>query len=157
MRTITKRLEIDAGHRLMKHEGKCRSVHGHHYAFEVVVGAESLDDVGRVIDFSVIKEKVGAWLDRYFDHGFIAQHGDPIIDWLLAERQKVTVLDSPPSIEHLVECVFFASQWLLREDGVQVVGVTGFETPTSSAYFGAGDALKRQMPNLPGIGVGHGG
>lgn len=78
MRTITRRLEIDAGHRLMNHESKCRNVHGHRYVFEVTVGAENLDGSGRVIDFGVVKQELGGWLDEHWDHGFIYQRGDPV-------------------------------------------------------------------------------
>jgi len=33
--------------------------------------ADSLDNIGRVIDFSVLKEKMGGWIDKYWDHNFI--------------------------------------------------------------------------------------
>lgn len=151
MRTITKRLEIDVGHRLMKHEGKCRYAHGHHYAFELTVGAETLDEVGRIIDFSVLKEKVGGWLDKYWDHGFIAQRGDPIIDWLLENKQKVQILDTPPTIENLVEVVFFVATALLRKHGILVTHVVGFETPTSSAAFDLTDSYNVTPPLIQGI------
>ena len=59
---ITRRLEIDSGHRLMKHEGKCRNYHGHRYVFEATVEGPGLDEVGRIVDFSVIKERLGGWL-----------------------------------------------------------------------------------------------
>lgn len=130
---ITKRLEIDAGHRLMKHEGKCRHVHGHRYAFEIDVSAQSLDEVGRIIDFSVVKEEVGGWLDKNLDHGFIAQAGDPIIQFLVDKDSKVYVMQTPPTAENLASLVLEKAIDLLRPKGVQVVAVTCYETPTSRA------------------------
>ena len=55
---ITRRLEFDAGHRVLGHEGKCKNLHGHRYSAEITVTAPDLDGLGRVIDFGVIKEKV---------------------------------------------------------------------------------------------------
>lgn len=126
---ITRRLEIDAGHRLMRHESKCRNVHGHRYAFEVTVEGPGLDEVGRVIDFGVVKEKVGGWLNDTFDHGMIVEDGDPIIPWLANHDQKTVVLDCAPSIENLVRIVFEKCAELLPEP-LRIVHVRGYETPT---------------------------
>ena len=42
---ITRRMPaVDAGHRLQRHESKCRSLHGHRYEFELTVEAAELDD-----------------------------------------------------------------------------------------------------------------
>jgi 6-pyruvoyltetrahydropterin/6-carboxytetrahydropterin synthase len=132
--TITKRLEIDAGHRLLKHEGKCRHVHGHRYAFEISVSAAKLDDVGRVVDFGVIKERVGAWLDNAWDHAFIAQEGDPIVWWLVSNQQRYAQVDCPPTAENLARLVFEKAVDLLPPT-VSVRAVRCWETPTSSADY----------------------
>jgi 6-pyruvoyltetrahydropterin/6-carboxytetrahydropterin synthase len=129
--TITKRLEIDAGHRLMKHEGKCRNVHGHRYAFDITCSADKLDEVGRVIDFSVVKAVVGGWLDEKLDHGFIAQAGDPIIEWLKLNDQKLHVVDFSPTAENLSAYVLEVAQRLLLPHGVQVRHIRCWETPSS--------------------------
>lgn len=129
---ITKRLEIDAGHRLLKHEGKCRHLHGHRYAFEITVEAPQLDEVGRVIDFSVIKRRVGAWLDKNLDHAFIAQEGDPVIAFLKKHKMRHFILPWPPTAENLARRVRFEAEYLLRRE-VAVVKVVCYETPTSWA------------------------
>lgn len=69
--TCTRKLHFSAGHRVMGHEGKCATPHGHNYYVHFFAEADSLDDVGRVIDFSVIKEKLGGWIDRNWDHTFL--------------------------------------------------------------------------------------
>jgi 6-pyruvoyltetrahydropterin/6-carboxytetrahydropterin synthase len=69
--SIARIIEFDAGHRLWKHESKCANMHGHRYRIEVHVSADELDSVGRVIDFSVIKEVLGGWIDKNWDHGFL--------------------------------------------------------------------------------------
>ncbi len=69
--TCTRRIQFCAGHRLLEHHGPCSNIHGHNYVAYFTAEAESLDGVGRVIDFSILKSQIGAWIDRYWDHGFI--------------------------------------------------------------------------------------
>lgn len=126
---ITRRLEIDYGHRLMRHEGKCQNYHGHRGIFEITCEASELDDVGRVIDFGVVKQLVGGWLDEVLDHGMILEKGDPLIEHLRNFETKVLVIDHPPSIENLTKIVFERAQELLKREGMRVVKVRGYETP----------------------------
>lgn len=51
MITVTRVLEFDAGHRVVNHESKCATLHGHRYKVEIVAAAPGLDSLGRVIDF----------------------------------------------------------------------------------------------------------
>ena len=69
--------DICAGHRVVGHEGKCKNLHGHNYRFHFTVEAQELDSVGRVIDFSVIKEKLCVWLEENYDHKMILWNKDP--------------------------------------------------------------------------------
>jgi 6-pyruvoyltetrahydropterin/6-carboxytetrahydropterin synthase len=39
--------------------------------------AEALDGIGRVVDFSVLKERLGGWIEENWDHGFIYWVKDP--------------------------------------------------------------------------------
>ena len=48
--------DISCGHRVVGHEGKCKNLHGHNYRFHFSIEANTLDNVGRVIDFSIIKQ-----------------------------------------------------------------------------------------------------
>lgn len=140
MNRITRSFRIDMGHRLMNHESKCRNVHGHSYTFELTVQAAQLDAVGRVVDFGVLKEVVGGWLDTTLDHGFVVQEGDPLIPALQAIDTKTVVLDCPPSIENLVKVVFDKAWELLENTGLTVTHVRGYETPSCWADYGIEDA-----------------
>lgn len=138
MPEITRRLEIDMGHRLMNHESKCRNAHGHRYAFEITVAPNlggELDKVGRVIDFGVIRDEVGGWINDTWDHGFMVEFGDPMLNWLREHDQKTVVLDCPPSIENLVRLVFENATRILAHHGIEVTRVRGYETPTSWADY----------------------
>lgn len=130
--TITKSLEIDAGHRLLKHESKCRNVHGHRYRFDIEVTAAHLDEVGRVIDFGCIKEIIGGWLDENWDHAFLAEAGDPIIKFLTMNSQKLDVLLVPPTAENLARLILEACIFHLPQE-IKTVSVTCWETPSCKA------------------------
>jgi len=82
--TCTRVLAIDCGHRLRKHDGPCRRAHGHRYSIELTCAATGLDEVGRVIDYGVIKEKVGGWLNNTLDHRMILEVDDPMIAGMVA-------------------------------------------------------------------------
>lgn len=71
-----RKLHFCAGHRVMSHENKCATPHGHNYYVDLVAEAPNLDAIGRVIDFSVLKEKIGMWIDQHWDHTFLVYEKD---------------------------------------------------------------------------------
>ncbi len=135
---ITQRFEIDAGHRIVGHESKCKNVHGHRYVFEVTLTSERLDDLDRVIDFGVIKQIFGRWLDVHWDHAFIAASDEPLLEVLRAGHNKVYRLHKgQPTIENLVVVLLVELNQVLLDlrnaDGVTVTRIQGWETPNCSA------------------------
>ena len=79
IKTVRRYHDISAGHRVCGHEGKCRGLHGHNDRVHFECSAPDLDDIGRVIDFSVMKEKLCMWLEDSWDHKMILWDQDPII------------------------------------------------------------------------------
>ena len=61
---------FDAAHKLNGYEGKCAGLHGHTWKVEVFVVGEKLDDVGILLDFDILKEKLGKTIER-LDHKFL--------------------------------------------------------------------------------------
>ena len=49
---ITKSIDFCYGHRLLEYDGKCKHLHGHNGLIEVDIEADSLDDLGMVMDFT---------------------------------------------------------------------------------------------------------
>jgi 6-pyruvoyltetrahydropterin/6-carboxytetrahydropterin synthase len=86
MHTAERYHDISCGHRVTGHESKCRHLHGHNYRIHFVCIAKSellpLDDIGRVIDFSVIKERLCMWIENNWDHKFLAWERDPVLQML---------------------------------------------------------------------------
>ncbi|MEG1258940.1 MAG: 6-carboxytetrahydropterin synthase, partial [Akkermansia sp.] len=64
---ICKSIELESGHLLSKHPGNCKFPHGHTRAVEIIFTADSLDDNDMVMDFKVVKEMLGEFLEQ-FDH-----------------------------------------------------------------------------------------
>jgi len=141
--TCTRRLEWDAMHRIPRHESKCAAYHGHRYAAELTCLAH-LDDRGRVVDFGVVKERVGSWIDANWDHTAILMDGDPdpAIAALAASNaahgRPVYWMSRPPTAEVIAEELAVIAQRLLADTGVRVVRVRVWETPNGSAEWTEG-------------------
>jgi 6-pyruvoyltetrahydropterin/6-carboxytetrahydropterin synthase len=79
MRTSAERYhDISCGHRVAGHESKCQHMHGHNYRVHFKCEGE-LDEIGRVIDFSVIKAKLCMWLEDNWDHKFLVWTEDELM------------------------------------------------------------------------------
>jgi len=104
--TAVRRIQFCAGHRVWQHESKCNNLHGHNYVvFFHAQAEEGLDDLGRVIDFSVLKAKLGGWVDTNWDHGFIHHTDDAETIKALAAipNQKTFALPNNPTAENMAE------------------------------------------------------
>lgn len=128
--TCTRRLQFCCGHRVKDHESKCAHLHGHNYVVEITARAAQLDAVGRVIDFSVLKARVGGWIEDMWDHGFVLWNRDD--DAISALRmfsrtrqisepkwsQKLYLMPTNPTAENMAD-------YLLREICPTVLKDTG--------------------------------
>ena len=145
---MTRRLEWDAMHRIPNHESKCRAFHGHRYAAEVTCAADQLDALGRVVDFGVVKERVGGWIDDHWDHTAILMRGDPEAEPIAEANQRlgrpVYWLDTHPTAENIVAELARVAQELLDGSGVRVVRIRLWETPNGSAEWVRRSAPDRQ-------------
>lgn len=129
--TCTRRLTFCAGHRVYGHESKCAQPHGHNYVVHVTAEAEKLDRVGRVIDFSVLKERVGGWIETNWDHGFLLCEADVSLRAALAGNGgfKLFVLKENPTAENLADFLLrVVCPDVLRDTNVVVVRVRVEET-----------------------------
>jgi 6-pyruvoyltetrahydropterin/6-carboxytetrahydropterin synthase len=126
--TITRRFEIDAGHRLVNHPGKCNNYHGHRYTFDVELTGD-LQRNGMVVDFGDVKKLLGDWLDENWDHGMILERGDPFIVQMSMFQTKVYTLPFPPTAERLAGYFYGQAKQLLKDLPVWLVSVTCYETP----------------------------
>lgn len=126
---VTRRLTFCAGHRVLGHEGKCAHPHGHNYVAEITVDG-TRDRVGRVVDFGVLKQVVGSWIDEHWDHAFLICDLDAeLVEWFDAHPQwRAFQLPVNPTAENLAELLLCVSQNLLHSKGLAVWRVRLWET-----------------------------
>ena len=132
--SVTKRIDFCYGHRLLDYDGVCKHPHGHNAVAEIEVRTDALDTRNMVVDFSDIKRIVKGWIDRELDHKMILRKDDPLVPALKSLGEPMYLLDSNPTVERIARLIFDIS----RQQGLTVVRVTVWETPTSWAtYTGA--------------------
>lgn len=129
--------DICAGHRVYGHENKCAHLHGHNYRFYFTVEAASLDHIGRVVDFSVIKSTLCQWLEDTYDHKFLLWENDPLLsDLLRLDPSGVVAVPFNPTAEnlakHLVEVI---APQVLEGTGCVLVKCKIEETRKCSATY----------------------
>lgn len=129
---------FDAAHRVPGHENKCKHLHGHRYEVELTCEAAHLDNLGRVVDFGVMKNIVGQWIDDNLDHNVILFLNDPLVDILnssSATTRSVFTMHAIPTAENIAELIFVTAGKLLQKCGVSVRNVRVWETPNCFADY----------------------
>jgi 6-pyruvoyltetrahydropterin/6-carboxytetrahydropterin synthase len=61
---------FSAAHALRNYQGKCERLHGHNWKIEVLTRTGNLDEAGMGLDFTVLRERLGAVLAA-LDHRFL--------------------------------------------------------------------------------------
>jgi 6-pyruvoyltetrahydropterin/6-carboxytetrahydropterin synthase len=131
MYSVTKRIDFCYGHRLLDYDGACKHPHGHNAVAEIEVRTETLDKRNMVVDFTDIKQRVKSWIDRELDHRMILRQDDPLAAVLHELGEPVYLLESNSTVERIARLLFDIS----REQGLPVVRVTVWETPSSWATY----------------------
>jgi len=128
----SRKIHFCAGHRVLNHESKCANLHGHNYIAWIEAEAPNLDDLGRIIDFSVLKEKVGGWIDYHWDHTTILfQEDEALINALESEMENknLYIMPSNPTAENMAEYLLNeVCPRVLKDEGVEVTKITLYET-----------------------------
>jgi 6-pyruvoyltetrahydropterin/6-carboxytetrahydropterin synthase len=133
MYSVTKRIDFCYGHRLLDYGGICKHPHGHNAVAEVEVRTDALDPRNMVVDFGDIKAVVKGWIDRELDHKMILRQDDPLVKALEGLGEPMYLLESNPTVERIARLIFEMS----REQGLPVMRVTVWETPSSWATYAA--------------------
>ena len=105
--TIRKKFRFEMAHILDSSYSKlCQQIHGHGFILEVFIRDNELNEDGMVIDFGLVKEKVGKLID-YLDHATLVHHHHPDYD-RLSVLEGVKGVPFNPTAEKMV-------QWLYME------------------------------------------
>ncbi len=153
---IAKTFEVEFGHRLSKHPGKCRFVHGHTLRIDVVARGRTLDDNDMICDYSGIKVLVFDLIDR-LDHALALNSSDPELERLQPIGGRgMLFTDQDPTTEVIARWLFYQIAERLKPGkviespdddtayeipaGLQLERVRVWETSTSWAeYVGLGE------------------
>jgi 6-pyruvoyltetrahydropterin/6-carboxytetrahydropterin synthase len=109
-----------AGHALREYKGKCENVHGHNYKVRVTLTGEKLNSAGLLMDFVDLRAEIKGLVEK-LDHRFL--NDVPPFDQL------------NPSAENLAKYICDGIELQARNQGLQVYGVTVWETDTTSATY----------------------
>lgn len=125
--------DFSYGHRVVGHEGACKNLHGHNG--RITFYCEGLvDSLGRVIDFSVIKHTLCAWVEAHWDHRFLVWEKDPMATALRLVDPTIVLVKFNPTAENLAQhLLHVVGPHLLKETGVTLVKVQFEETRKCSA------------------------
>lgn len=129
--------DISMGHRVVGHESKCRHLHGHNYRIHFVCSASELDPLGRVIDFSEIRDRLCMWLEEHWDHRMMIWSEDP----LLPELQRLVPGDlcivpfNPTAEQIAIHLVSVVGPEQLKGSGITLLECRVEETRKCSAAY----------------------
>jgi len=133
--TATRYHDFSTGHRVYGHESKCSHLHGHNYRITFFVEAQELDNIGRVMDFGVIKTLLCNWLEENWDHKFLIWEKDPWCTHLQdIDPEGTVIVDFNPTAENMGEfLVNKIGPKQLKNTGVVLTKVIIEETRKCSA------------------------
>lgn len=131
MFTITKEVYFCYGHRLMKHSGKCRHLHGHSVKASISIRQPHLNDQDMVCDFAEIRDCVEDYIDHHLDHNLLLHKDDPLIPMLIQSNERFLALDEHPTAEVLSKMIY----QYLQQAGFNVAHVTLWETASAYARY----------------------
>lgn len=114
---------FDAAHALRGYKGKCEAVHGHRFKVVARVMANKLDDTGLAYDFTELKAKLKAILERY-DHTLV--NDIPPFDTI------------NPSSENMAQTIYGEMKEALKDAPVFLEAVEVWESPTSQVEYREG-------------------
>jgi 6-pyruvoyltetrahydropterin/6-carboxytetrahydropterin synthase len=119
---ITVVTHFEAAHCLPDYPGKCARLHGHNWTVEVCVASDTLDRLGMVMDFKLLKQEVHK-ITEELDHRYLNE---------MEIWQKI-----PPTAENLAKFLFdeLKNKISVFAPDIMIVYVKVWESPGSAALF----------------------
>lgn len=112
------KVHFDAAHFLKGYPGKCAQLHGHRWVVEAHLSGNQLDELGMLIDFSLIKQQLSEIVAQ-FDHTLI--------------NNTVFFSLINPTAENLAKYIF--TQLSTFNNMVKIDKIRIFETPDAWAEY----------------------
>ena len=104
---VCKTIDVENGHMLSKHPGKCRYPHGHTRKIEFILEAADLDRNEMVCDFKLIEQIIGDYIET-LDHAMCVNTADSAYGELRARYgdRIVSFENEDPTTEVLARVIF---------------------------------------------------
>ena len=115
----------------MKHNGKCRHLHGHSARADITLTSVVLDQQAMVMDFSDLQKIVGEYIDEHLDHTLLLHQNDPLCATLEQHGERFLALSQHPTAEYLAQMIYEFCQ----QQGLPVYKVVLWETASASACY----------------------
>ncbi len=120
MYEITIISHFSGAHRLRYLHGKCEELHGHNWKIEVTTASRKLNKEGMVIDFEILKNKLGKVL-KNLDHTFL--------------NDLPYFSEVEPSSENIAKYIYDSLKKELKGYPGILKKVTAWESETSCATY----------------------
>jgi 6-pyruvoyltetrahydropterin/6-carboxytetrahydropterin synthase len=120
MHKITVIRNFSSAHSLRGYRGKCEALHGHNWRVEISAAAETLDELGMVMDFGLLKAAVDAVLET-LDHTFLNEV--PPFDQI------------NPSSENIARHIFEQTAGTIDDDRVRLVNCRVWESDNAYSTY----------------------
>jgi 6-pyruvoyltetrahydropterin/6-carboxytetrahydropterin synthase len=98
--TISRQIEIDAGHRVTYHGSKCKNLHGHRYKIVATCSGPLFqhgEQQGMVLDFGFLKDEMVQQIHNFCDHAMILWIDDPLTP-LMLENSDISFHDAKEKV-----------------------------------------------------------
>jgi len=120
MYLVSIKTHFSAAHSLRYYNGECENLHGHNWIVEVTVSADTLNDTGMAIDFTLLKQKTNAVI-KHLDHRHLNE---------IPHFEKTN-----PSSENIAVYLFNLLKEELKDTTVKLTKITVWESDTSNASY----------------------
>ncbi|MFW0884101.1 6-carboxytetrahydropterin synthase QueD [Candidatus Acidulodesulfobacterium sp. H_13] len=114
---------FSSAHALKGYNGKCENIHGHNWQVELITVSDTLNDIGLVIDFKLLKKYLNEIMEM-LDHKFINE-----IEFLNGLN---------PSAENIARLIYEEFEKKIRVGKYANIGVKRinvYETASSMASY----------------------
>ncbi|MBN2468277.1 MAG: 6-carboxytetrahydropterin synthase QueD [Deltaproteobacteria bacterium] len=120
MYTVVVHSTFSSAHKLRGYHGDCEELHGHNWKVVVEVAGASLDNLGMVMDFRVLKKRIHA-VTQKLDHAYL--NDIPPFDTL------------NPSSENISSYIFRELKKTINDDRIRLSKVTVWESDNAAAVY----------------------
>lgn len=135
---IRKSFKVPVGHRLMKHNGLCKNIHGHNIKIDIQLSCHGLDNNDMVMDFGIISNLVG-YIISGLDHATLLNKEDEesikYVKTCGYEDKKLFVFPSDPTAEYLAYWIYDQLKARIPNKYINLDYVAVWESDDAVAIF----------------------